>query len=210
MYHKTAKGYTGCIGQDLINGEKKCTDKNMKRSICTNTCDSGFTLLRGWHFIRTCFNYWPRWPVHNETTRWLAWLDWSILSTLTAQVGDVEQKCMCDRDGCRWGTNGLNFMAIEWSESTVDPICKPANDVNFCEGLKPDQVPSGVTASCLNDRYDQGSRCQLECADPGQAFNGKIFDKEQREHVFMFLPLRYVLIAAPPLYACVFISILKW
>ena len=26
MYHKTAKGYTGCIGQDLINGEKKCTD----------------------------------------------------------------------------------------------------------------------------------------------------------------------------------------
>ena len=98
----------------------------------------------------------------------------------TRKVGDIEQKCMCDREGCRWGTNGLDFMAAE-AQSAVAPVCKPADDVNFCAGLTADQVPSGVTASCLNDRYDVGSRCQLECADPGQAFNGKIFDKEQRE-----------------------------
>ena len=92
------------------------------------------------------------------------------------KVGETQQKCLCDREGCQWGANGLNF--LQMSEEPDNPVCKPAQSVNFCSGLSPAEVPTGVTATCLDEKYDVGSRCQLECSDPGQAFNGKIFDKE--------------------------------
>ena len=52
-----------------------------------------------------------------------------------------------------------------------------AESVNFCHGLTESDLPSGVSASCTNDRYDRGSRCQLSCNDPGQGFGGKSYNK---------------------------------
>ena len=41
-----------------------------------------------------------------------------------------------------------------------------------------EQIPEGVTASCAEkDKYEKGTRCKISCADPGQGFGGKVFDK---------------------------------
>ena len=44
MYHKNDKGYLGCTQHQIENGAQSCSDYNMKRSICTNTCDAGYIL----------------------------------------------------------------------------------------------------------------------------------------------------------------------
>lgn len=45
MYKRSEKGFIGCVAQVIEHGQQKCTDSNMRRSVCESTCDEGYTLL---------------------------------------------------------------------------------------------------------------------------------------------------------------------
>ena len=172
MFAQTERGFPACSKFSLENGITVCTQSNMRKSVCEHTCDDGYILWKGSYCVikrEAC-------SILLSPTSFTFILILNIFYYPILKVGDYQQKCLCDRVGCQWGANGLNFLQV--ATDFVDPLCKPAESVNFCPGLTATEVPTGVTASCLGDRYDSGSRCQLECSDPGQAFNGKIFDKE--------------------------------